>query len=187
MNWPFEHWHDGKVYLHNDNWKEFQKEIERNGYKGEKHDWLHNRISLKLHTPRNNIKDIPCPGDEECKYKIEHTTEWSMIYEPLPAFERTNSDPEGWLPSWHLYAEERSEGEKITILFTGNIWKSKESDNFLPISFNITKRNYFAYFQNQYWIMSNYIDHGTGANPPVKKSKKKAVARSIFDTFEESW
>ena len=187
MTWPFEHWDNGKVYLHNENWLNFRKDIDRNGYKDEKHDWLHHRILCRLHTPRQTILDIPVRGDEDLKYKIESNTTWTTIYEPFPAFERTAHDPEGWLPSWNLYAENNhAVGEEIIILQTGEIFDNT-SGSFLRIRFSSNK-NTFAYFREKYWIVSEYYDYGIGAAAPPKKVKpKKVAARSIFEPFEEGW
>ena len=188
MTWPFEHWNEGKVYLHNDKWKEFKNEIDKFGYKEEKHDWQHNRIFCKLHTPRDVIINLPCPGDENLKHKIETTAHWTMIYEPFPAFERTRLDPEGWLPSWNLYAEDNRTGEELTILTTGEIFERSEDSIFTLYSTRYTRRNVFAYFKGKYWIVSDYENFGIGSAPPPKKVKsKKVMARSIFDPFEESW
>lgn len=187
MSWEFEHWHDGKVYLHEDRWEAFKKDIEKNGYQGRSHDWLHTRIFCMLHTPRKSIYDIPCPGDEDLKFKIESSEEWKMVYEPFPAFQRTQEDPEGWLPSWHLWAENIGNGEQITILTTGGIYK-QPNDGLIYITFNRVL-NHFAVFRDMIWKIDKFENYGLGPNPPapVVKPKRKSVSRSIFEPFEESW
>lgn len=188
-DWAFEHWNDGKVYLHNDKWEAFRKQVEKNGLvHGLKdnyhipHDWSHTRIFCCLHTPRENIIDIPAPGDEVLKHTILEVEEWSMIFEPFPAWRRTGEDPEASLPSWHLWAENRRDGEKLGIMTTGHIYK--QPDGFILL----TKRevNHFASFQGMFWKIDGFVNYGIGPNPPMKKKKPK-ITRSITDPFEQSW
>lgn len=187
-DWSFEHWNDGKVYLHNDNWEAFRKQVEKNGLvhglKGNyhlPHDWNHTRVFCCLHTPRENIADLPAPGDPDYKYKIEGIEEWTMIFEPFPAFRRTEEDPEASLPSWHLWGEDKHDGEKLAIMYTGNIYKPP-----LIISFKQPERNYFAAFRDMFWKIDGFVNYGLGPNQPKKKVKVKTT-RSITDPFEQSW
>lgn len=187
MGWEFEHWDNGKLYLHNDRWAEFKARIEKEG--AYPHNWDHRRIFFHLHTPRKSLDDVPAPGDKDLKYKIEDVdNSWSVIYEPYPAFTRTEYDPEGWLPSWHIWAEDKhTDGEQISILTTGSI-DADPSDSLL-ISFSLRQRrkNVFALFRGQFWKLTEYQEYGIGPNAPPKKTKKKTPRRSIFDSFEESW
>jgi hypothetical protein len=185
MNWPFEHWDNGKVYLHNERWEEFRKNVDKYG-QGYPHNWNHTRLFVCLHTPRDSIMDLPAPGDPDLKHRIESHEEWTMIYEPYPAFVRTHDDPEGWLPSWHMWAEDNHVGgESLSILHTGNIYKQSD-DGLIRRRFT---SNHFAAFRCQFWNMQTYVNLGVGPNePPKKKPKSKLLMpRSIFDPFEGNW
>lgn len=190
-DWSFEHWNDGKVYLHNDKWEVFRKQVEKNGLvhglMGNyylPHDWNHTRIFCCLHTPRASISDLPAPGDPDLKYKIESIEEWSTIFEPFPAWMRTNEDPEASLPSWHLWAENGNDGEKLAVMYTGEIFK-QPNDNCI-YNFKKPERNFFASFQGMFWKIDGYVNYGVGACPPIKKERPKTV-RSILDSFEPAW
>jgi len=189
-DWSFEHWNDGKVYLHNDNWEAFRKQVEKNGLvhglKGNyhlPHDWSHTRIFCCLHTPRKDITELPAPGDDDLKYKIESVEEWTMIFEPFPAFRRTQEDPEASLPSWHLWAEDGHEGEKLAILSTGHIYKPADDVFRLMLK---RECNHFAAFQGKFWKIDGFVNYGLGPIPPLKKPKAKTT-RSILEPFEQSW
>lgn len=187
MVWEFEHWDNGKVYLHNDRWSVFQKQLQLFG--SYPHNWDHNRIFFQLHSPRDIINHVPAPGDDPEKYTIAFTDQsYTTIYEPYPAFVRTNEDPEGWLPSWHIYAEDKHkdpQGEPLAILTTGDIFQNNTS---LYIRLTPVVKNTFAYFRGKFWRLEQYQDFGLGPNPPppVTKKKKK-IARSIHEPFEQSW
>lgn len=185
MGWEFEHWDNGKLYLHEERWAAFKKNIEK--YGNHPHTWEHERIFFHIHTPRDVLFHIPIPGDEELKYKIQEVEKkWSTAYEPFPAFTRTEHDPEGWLPSWNIFAEDKNpQGEPISILTTGTI-DQRSSSFLLGISGLAVRRNVFAFFRNQFWILDSYHEYGVGPNKPVKKSSKSKHRRNIFDPFEES-
>ena len=104
-----------------------------------------------------------------------------MIYEPFPAFVRTEHDPEGWLPSWNLYLEDNHSKEKLeelTILETDHIFALPESKwSILRVT---RDTNLFAYFREHYWIVTDFKNYQTGHCPPEKKKKKKKY-RSLFD------
>lgn len=40
MGWEFEHWDNGKVYLHQERWSNFKKHLEKEG-NGYPHNWGH--------------------------------------------------------------------------------------------------------------------------------------------------
>lgn len=187
MGWEFEHWDNGKVYLHEERWQAFRKNLEKNG-NGYPHNWLHERILVRLHSPRDNIHDVPCPGMEHLKYKVEdYDDSWSVVYQPFPAFMRTAEDPEGWLPSWNIWAENRHVdplGEKLTLITTGDIFDRGDG----LISFGRRVKNIFANFQNKFWRVDQYHNYGIGPNPPPPPppKKKRLLGRDIFEPFE-SW
>lgn len=188
MTWEFEHWDNGKVYLHHERWEAFRKNIEKYGYNGQQHDWNHQRIFCCLHTPRENLLDIPAPGDDDLKYKIEFTQEWRTIYDPFPAFVRTNEDPEGWLPSWNLWSEDTGDGEQLGLLYTGHIRHVDSSRLMIVLGSSHIDRNIFASYQGKFWRVDGLHAYGVGHHPPpVPKKKKVLQPRSIFDPFEESW
>jgi len=176
MQWEFEHWDNGKVYLHIEKWNNFKLNVEKNGYNGYKHDWNHKRIFCNIHTPRKNLIDLPAIGEDSKKHKIEDVEEWTLIYDPFPAFSRTVSDPEGWLPSYNLWAEDNhKDGESVHILTsipTGDIFYSP--------------RNYFVLFRDMFWMLNYYEEYGFGSHKPPKK-KKENLVRSIFEPFESAW
>jgi len=186
MAWEFEHWDNGKVYLHCERWERFRSQIEK--YGGDyPHNWDHQRIFFRIHTPRNLITDVPVEGDDDFKYKIENIEDsFSVIYEPYPAFFRSNIDPEGWASSWHVFAENKNNGEPLTILETSDIYAPKIQTGFFNLNYSTVKKNKFCYFRNQYWILDSYRDYGIGPHQP-KKIKKNNKYRNIFDPFEGSW
>lgn len=189
MSWEFEHWDNGKVYLHEDRWSEFRKNVEKTGL-DHPHNWNNSRIFCRLHTPRKYITELPALGDEDLKYKISHHESWRMIYQPFPAFVRTNEDPEGWLPSWHLWGEDHSKGDEITFLQTNHIFKHTNDSKMIMIGFTPAIRNTFVSFQGQFWLVDNIHKYGIGPNPPPpskQKKKNKISARSIFEEFKEPW
>jgi len=185
INWDFEHWDNGKVYLHNERWLEFRNNVDKYG-NGYPHNWNNNRIFVCLSNPHDSMYDLPAVGDVDLKYIIESHEEWKMVYEPYPAFIRSENDPEGWLPSWHMWAEDRSSGEPLTIFETGYAFHNN------PHSFFLSKtiRNKFASFRNQFWNVLEFNKLGIGVHPPPQpplKSPKKLTARSIFEPFEADW
>lgn len=188
MGWEFEHWDNGKVYLHNERWDAFKKNLFAHG--SYPHNWSHNRVLFQLHSPRDVITEVPAPGDFPEKYKIFETDlAYSTIYEPYPAFVRTNEDPEGWLPSWHIFAEDghkSPQGEPITILSTSDIYQSNRLSVFLVGGI---VKNQFAYFRGKFWRLEHYQNFGIGPNPPPSPSqkKRKKLGRSLNDPFEQSW
>ena len=183
MSWAFEHWDNGKVYLHEQRWNDFRKDVEKTGL-GYLHNYNHNRIFCRIYTPRDRIEDLPAIGLPDLKYKVEGFNKWNVIYQPYPAFVRTNEDPEGWLPSWNLWSEDNNTGDELLIFHTGNI--SRVDDIY---SFGITIRNYFVSFQGKFWLMDNYKHYGIGPHspPPPAPKVKKLCPRSIFEDFEEPW
>lgn len=192
-DWSFEHWNDGKVYLHNDKWEAFRKQVEKNGLvhglKGNyhlPHDWNRTRVFCRLHTPRAYITDLPAPGDTNFKYRIESIEEWAVIFEPFPAWVRTDEDPEASLPSWHLWAENGHDGERLAIISTGHIYEPPKSDGLVPFMLSKVERNHFAAFQGMFWKIDGFVNYGLGPNPPKKKPKVKTT-RSITEPFEQSW
>ena len=184
MSWEFEHWDNGKVYLHNERWENFRENIKRYG-NGYPHNWDHKRILLQLHSPRNLLYDVPAPGEERLKYMIESKEEWTTIYQSYPAFIRTKHDPEGWLPSWHIYAEDNhKDGEVVCLLQTGPIYTTIKDFYIL----GTPATNLFASFRGQFWSVKIVEEMGIGsASPPKPPPKIKLKNRSIFDSFEESW
>lgn len=189
MSWEFEHWDDGKVYLHEERWEEFRKNVDKYG-QGYPHNWNHNRFFICIHTPRDSILDLPARGEDGLKHQIATVQELKMIYESYPAFIRTDHDPEGWLPSWHMWAEDKYvNGESISILTSVNIFWKGDDPNY--ISFRRIQHNVFAKFRNQFWNVKFVNPLGIGPNeppePPIKKKPKLLLPRSIFDSFEESW
>lgn len=172
MSFDFEHWHDGKVYLHQDNWNRFKQNIENGG--DYPHNWDHSRIFLKLDAPRKLIKDVPVGG-----LTVQSAdTSYSIIYEPFPAFVRSEEDPEGWLPSWHIFAENNHikpmYAKPFTILTLSKIGTSMKGYQW-PETVDV------AFFDNLYWRISDYKNYDLGPNPPPKKNKKKKRYRDIFD------
>lgn len=190
MAWEFEHWDNGSVYLHNERWKKFRENIEKHG--SYPHNWNHNRVFMCLHSPRDILTDVPCAGNDGHKHKIERVeSDWSIIYEPYPAFRRSDHDPQGWLPSWHVWAEDQHRnplGEPLCLLWTGHIWAPKDP-NIFQITFN-QERNLFARFQDRFWKVEDYWHYGIGAHPPpsgdIPLKRKKLMPRDIFEPFE-SW
>jgi hypothetical protein len=77
--WPFEHWDNGKVYLHIENWLKFKEEKLKHGEYP--HNWDHKRIFCKLINPRDSIYDIPTYN--KFGYEIESIIKgYRVIYEP---------------------------------------------------------------------------------------------------------
>ena len=189
MSWEFEHWDNGKVYLHLERWEAFRKNVEKYGYEGYLHDWNHNRIFCNLHTPRENLLDVPAEGDEGYKHKISHVSDYRVIFQPFPAFVRTGHDPEAWLESWNIWAEDQGEGEPLSILTTVEKWKPQKDDGFIYIRMGaIRDVNTFASFRGMFWLVDALHYYGIGPNPPPPKKKKKVLApRSIFDPQEAPW
>jgi hypothetical protein len=191
MSWEFEHWDNGRVYLHNERWKKFRENIEKNGWYP--HNWNHNRIFVQIHTPRDVLQDVPCAGNDGYKHKVERVEDfWSVVYEPYPAFARTEHDPEGWCPSWHLWAEDghiNPHSEQLTLIWTGHIWAPKDP-NIIQIQFH-REANLFARFQGKFWRVQDYWHYRIGPNPPppgeVKLKKKKLMPRDIFEEFQSPW
>lgn len=182
MSWEFEHWDNGKVYLHNERWAEFREKVKKHG-NGYPHNWNHKRILLQLHSPRDNLIDVPASGEKGLSHRIESYEEWTMIYQSYPAFVRTEHDPEGWLPSWHIYAEDNhKEGEAVCLLKTGSIYSTFDIFLLMP-----TPKNLFASFRDQFWNVTIIENIGIGPFEPPKPPKSKMKHRSIFDSFEESW
>jgi hypothetical protein len=196
MGMEYEHWDNGKVYLHRDRWEAFRANIEKHGAYNPGFDepylhyWNNERIFLCLHTPRASIFDLPAIGEPDLKYKIESHSEYKVIYQPYPAFMRTEDDPESWLPSWNLWAESNQKnGEDLGILYTGEIFrKEKALFTAYGLGSQTTRKNQFAVFRNQFWLIKDYYDYGYGSHPMPKPRKKKVLSpRSIYDSFEEGW
>jgi hypothetical protein len=189
MNWPYEHWDNGKVYLHQERWLEFKDNINIYG-NGYPHNWDHKRISFMIHSPRDILTDVPAPGHGSLKHKIEDVDKgFSTIYEPFPAFFRSNEDPEGWLPSWNIWAEDKHTnpiGEELSILTTGPIDIEDDVTRFMRFSIPVVRKNQFIFFRKQFWAFCDFFDYGIGPNPPMKL-KKKQKFRSVYDSFEKEW
>lgn len=186
MGWEFEHWDNGKVYLHNERWNAFREKMEK--FSGYPHDWDHRRIFFHLHTPRDAIHEIPAIGDGHLKYTIEDVdNSFSVIHEPYPAFTRTVNDPEGWLSSWHIFAEDKHPPltkESVSFLKTGDIFEQSPG----MIRWGASQTNTFALFRGKFWAVGSYKDYGIGPNAPPSKVKKKSKhRRNIFEPFEEGW
>lgn len=111
MIWPFEHHDDGEIHLHQENWGRFKLEREREY----KHNWLHRRLFMLLHTPKNSIEELPaiCKmslfGHEyEISKQINFVSpEWSVVFEPYPAWHRTPWDKKAQNQSYHVWLEDK--------------------------------------------------------------------------------
>lgn len=182
MTWEFEHWDNGKVYLHEERWKKYVEDLQNDGT----HYNTRNRILIRLINPRKNLQDVPVPGDDDYKHKITYKEDWNLIYQPFPAFMRTDIDPEGWSPSWNLFADDNDHyAEKFQILNTGPIHKKHQSFMYIGES---TAVNVFAFFRDEFWSVIYRKELGLGAYPePPKQKKTKLQPRSVFDEFESSW
>jgi hypothetical protein len=175
--WIFEHWDNGKVYLHNQRWGQFFKNIEENG--DYPHNWDHTRFFCQIHSPRNDIGDLPNIKNKKVAYKFTY----NVIYQPYPAFVRTELDPEGWLPSWHIWSEDNHPvgySEEISFL------NLSSSNNIYFIHDSHTVVN----FHDKFWLVESYVNYGVGPHrPPVppKKNKSFIRPRSIYEPFENPW
>jgi hypothetical protein len=96
--------------------------------------------------------------------------------------ERTKEDPEGWLPSWHLWAEDVKDGEEITIFQTvETIYTSFYVLNTL----STPQRNIFALFRNKYWLVTEFKDYGKGTHSPPKPKKRTKYRTLTFKDDDE--
>jgi hypothetical protein len=179
MAWEFEHWDNGKVYLHHDNWRAFRKRIEREGYQGHLHDWNNRRVFLSLYSPADNYHDVAVHDEI-----VTSTELWMLAFEPFPAFTRTVDDPEGWLPSWNLWANDRDGSESVSLFFCED----------MPVYRIVPKFQYtpcFANFRGKFWHVGERKYYGLGVHPPPPKPKplKKGVLapRSIYEDFDGGW
>ena len=192
--WPFEHHEDGQSHLHIDNWSNFKRHKES----GDEypHNWLHRRLFVQLHSPRPTIREVPLPEPEEDNvWTIVWTgvtqlrrinqnrvincvsADWSVIYEPYPAFVRTVHDKDGHSPSYHLWLEDKhpqpTYGEPVNLFCTG-------------VNLTNVNENIFAFFRNSYWLVSEFKDYGMGTKRPhldelQRVGTKKRLYRSIDD------
>lgn len=182
MGWPFEHHQDGQVFLHMNNWADFKRHKDSGAEYP--HNWLHRRLFVQIHSPRADLKQVPIPIEEGSLFvrnssrKINCVSDdWSVIFEPYPAFVRTTSDLNGNQPSWHIWLEDKHQkptyGEPMTLFSTGmNLGSGHD--------------NLFAFFRDAYWYVEQFHDYGLGTKRPqieelCRVGTKKRLYRSIDD------
>lgn len=179
MEWPFKHiGPDGKTYLHIDNWQAFRDEIENRS----DHTWRHRRLFLNLHTPKQKLRHLGVPNS-----RVGAVYDYfKVIYEPYPAWVRTEDDPDAMLPSWNLFIEDghkNTPAEQITLFSTLYDFGSG-----IPTT---VEGVLFAFFRNDYWIVDDVHDYGIGTFPPTKLDNKLRSGRTIFreihEEFDPGW
>lgn len=177
--WPFKHiGPDGKTYLHDDNWAYFRKEIEARG----DHNWHHQRIFLKLFNPANGVSLLP--GYNGDTYFMRSVfDDFCVVYEPFPAWVRTEQDPDALEPSWNLFIEnghKKTPGEPIILFSSMNVLFPFYGEAVV-----------YAYFRDKYWLTADMKDYGIGTFPPTNTEEKRRrgryLVRDITEPFTQDW
>lgn len=187
MGWPFEHYQDGETFLHTTNWLSFKRHKESGTEYP--HNWLHRRLFIQLHSPRNWINQIPLPEDNSLSlfhptrqlnqpYQINYVSDdWSVIFDPYPAFVRTRDDPHGNQPSFHLWLEDKHQkptyGEPVTLFSTGT-------------TLNAGTDYIYACFRDLYWYVESFHDYGLGVKqPPIEEIRKVGTKKKLYRSIDD--
>ena len=177
--WPFECiGPNGQTYLHNDNWKSFVKERE----KEHPHNWNHRRAVLTLCQARDTLRDIPGVTENTNLNKLEDG--FSVIFQPYPAHLRTGIDPDGLDPSFNIFVEDgHCQSEEMKLFSTGLYF----FPNNAFLCFGDGKPERFAFFRGKYWRVWSVVGGGIGAAPPPEApplvKEEKVNLRSIDDDW----
>ena len=168
---------DGNIFINMNRWRDFTQH-KMNEYP---HNWLHRRLLVLLHSPRNDLGQIPLPQIFNFlpppRTIVQNTSsDWSVIFDVYPAYTRTDSDPEGKLPSHRMFLENKhpkpTYGEPVVLFGTGEGFGEVQTR--------------FAFFRGLFWFCEEMIDYGLGTSEPTlediqRVGTKKKIYRSIDD------